>query len=106
MLKFLSVFVILPLFATNLVDSEASSAAKAIAVILKEFAVDRLIHFDLIVYRCPHENLVDEIATFVETPTRMKKLDDVDLTFSIYQSAILFFNDTTRFIDFILKLSS
>jgi hypothetical protein len=100
MLKSLSVFVFLPLFATNLINSEASSAAKAIADIVKQFAVDRSIHFDLIVYRCAHENLVDEIAALVETPIRVRKLEYVDLTFSIYQSAILFLNNTTRFIEF------
>jgi hypothetical protein len=100
MQKLFSSIAFLSLFATNLINSDELSAAKAIAVIFEEFSVKRSIHFDFLVYQCQLENLVDEIAAQVEIPISVQKLEDVDYSLFIYQSAILFFNDTTRFIEF------
>jgi hypothetical protein len=97
MQNLLTIFTLL--LAVNLVSPQDTSVATAIAGIIENFFLPRSITFNYIVYRCPHLDLVNEIAMLVKTPAKVIVLEPRN-AISIDQSAILFFNDTPQFVEF------
>jgi hypothetical protein len=90
-LSFLAIFLLA-------ISVDASNpASKAITEIVEHFDVD---HFDLILYRTARDDLANEIAKTMKTPTTITKFVRNKKYFPINESSIMFFDDWKSFLTF------
>jgi hypothetical protein len=101
-MKLVRIFVVyLSSLSVLLIESKESSAATAIAEIVKSFP--QSMNFDFIVYKSSLDDLANKIAKSVKRTTNVTKINDLkspEALIPIYQSAILFFSEEFLFREF------